>query len=461
MNSYEKQLFITTFYVIIKTMIRLFEDEQTELKKTTGELSNAMIDIAAILNKHGRGKLFFGLNNDGSNHKFDISDSTLRDVSRKIYESIKPQIYPNVYKASINEGSVIVVEFSGSDTPYSAFGRYYTRVADENREMTPDQLRHIMTDKEYEVSWEERPSNELLSEIDSETIMWFSKSGIECGRLPEAYYSDESLLLQLGLVKDGHLNNAGRVLFSKNRPVVLKMAVFATNQKLTFLDINRAEGNVFQLIDKGLKYISENMRWRVEVSGLQRDEIPEIPLDALREIIVNCFAHAQYNIGVQHEIDIFPDRISITNPGCFANSFTPKDYFEKNNQSVLRNKLIANALFRCKKLESFGSGLKKVGMLCEDCGVFVDYDMGDNYFTFSFKRKNVNVVNNVVKNVVLNETEMSVLALLRKDGRNTAETVARQIGKSTRTAQRVMDSLKTNGLVARRGNKKTGYWEVL
>lgn len=442
-------------------MIRIVEDEQTELKKTTGELANAMIDIAAILNKHGRGKLFFGLNNDGSNHKFDISDSTLRDVSRKIYESIKPQIYPNVYKASINEGSVIIVEFSGSDTPYSAFGRYYVRVADENREMTPDQLRHIMTDKEYEASWEERTSNEALSEIDSETIGRFSKSGIECGRLPDANCSDDNLLLQLGLIKDGYLNNAGRVLFSKNNPLVLKMAVFATNQKVTFLDINRAEGNIFQLIDKGLKYISENIRWRVEISGLQRDEIPEIPLDALREIIVNCFAHAQYNIGIQHEIDIFPDRISITNPGCFANPFTPRDYFEKNNQSVLRNRLIANALFRCKKLESFGSGLKKVGLLCDDCGVSVDYDMGDNYFTFSFKRKNINVVNNVVKNVVLNETEMAVLALLRKDGKNTAETVARQIGKSSRTVQRVIDSLKDNELVIRRGNKKTGYWEVL
>lgn len=442
-------------------MIKLFEDEQTEFKKTTGELSNAMIDIAAILNKHGKGKLFFGLNNDGSNHKFDISDSTLRDVSRKIYESIKPQIYPNVYKASINECSVIIVEFTGSDTPYSAFGRYYIRVADENREMTPDQLRHIMTDKEYEDSWEERISTEALSEIDLETISQFYKSGIECGRLPETDYSNESLLSQLGLIKDNYLNNAGRVLFSRNKPLVLKMAVFATNQKVTFLDIDRSEGNIFQLIDKGIKYISENIRWRVEISGLQRDEVPEIPLDALREIIVNCFAHAQYNIGVQHEIDIFPGRITITNPGCFANSFTPKDYFEKNNQSVLRNKLIANALFRCKKLESFGSGLKKVAMLCEDCGVSVDYDMGDNYFSFSFKRKNVNVVNNVVKDVVLNETEIAVLALLRKDGRNTAETISRQIGKSSRTAQRVIDSLKENGLVARRGNNRNGFWEVL
>ena len=442
-------------------MIRIIEDEQTELKKTTGELSNAMVDIAAILNKHGKGKLFFGLNNDGTNHKFDISDSTLRDVSRKIYESIKPQIYPNVYKTSVNEGSVIVVEFSGTDTPYSAHGRYYIRVADENREITPDQLRHIMTDKEYESSWEERISNESLSDVDAETITQFIKAGIESGRLPDVEYSNEIIMSQLGLQSDGLLNNAGKCLFSKNGPLVLKMAVFATNQKVTFLDMNRAEGNIFQLIDRGVRYIAENMRWRVEINGVQREEIPEIPVDALREIIVNCFAHAQYSIGIQHEIDVFPDRITITNPGCFANSYTPKDYFLENRHSVLRNKLIANALFRCKRLESFGSGLKKVGLLCEDDGVSVDYDMGNDYFSFSFKRKAINVVSNVIKDVVLNETELSVLKLLKNDGKNTAETLATQIGKSPRTAQRVIDSLKGKGLVFRRGDRKTGYWEVL
>ena len=437
------------------------EDEQTEFKKTTGELSNAMIDIASILNKHGRGKLYFGLNNDGSNHRFDISDSTLRDVSRKIYESIKPQIYPNVHKDIMNGGDVIVVEFSGHDTPYSAFGRYYIRVADENREITPEQLRHIMTDKEYKTSWEERITNESLSEVDAETITQFVRAGIECGRLPDVEYSDEELLSQLGLQNGGFLNNAGKCLFSKNRPLVLKMAVFATNQKVTFLDMSRAEGNIFQLIDRGVRYISENMRWRVEINGIQREEIPEIPLDALREIIVNCFAHAQYNIGIQHEIDVFPDRITITNPGCFANSYTPKDYFEENKHSVLRNKLIANALFRCKRLESFGSGLKKVGLLCEDGGVTVDYDMGEDYFSFSFKRRAVNVVKNVVKDVVLNEIELSVLKLLKTDGKNTAETIAVQIGKSPRTAQRIIDALKEKRLVVRRGNRKTGYWEVL
>ena len=70
------------------------EDERNEYKRTTGELNEGMVSISAILNKHRKGTLFFGLRNDGTPVKFEINDSTVRDVSRKIYEAIKPQIFP-------------------------------------------------------------------------------------------------------------------------------------------------------------------------------------------------------------------------------------------------------------------------------------------------------------------------------------------------------------------------------
>ena len=37
------------------------EDEILELKKSTSELKEAIISIVAILNKHGNGKIIFGI----------------------------------------------------------------------------------------------------------------------------------------------------------------------------------------------------------------------------------------------------------------------------------------------------------------------------------------------------------------------------------------------------------------
>jgi hypothetical protein len=50
---------------IIKQMI-FKESEKQELKKATSELKEAVISIAAILNKLKKGELYFGINNDGT-----------------------------------------------------------------------------------------------------------------------------------------------------------------------------------------------------------------------------------------------------------------------------------------------------------------------------------------------------------------------------------------------------------
>ena len=47
------------------------ENEQIEFKESTSELSDALIDITAILNKHNCGTLYFGVKNNGD--VFDTS----------------------------------------------------------------------------------------------------------------------------------------------------------------------------------------------------------------------------------------------------------------------------------------------------------------------------------------------------------------------------------------------------
>lgn len=103
------------------------ETETVEYKKTTGELKEAMVSISAILNKHGIGTIYFGIKNNGDVIGQDVSDSSLRDVSRMVYEQIKPQIYPVIQEVNVDGKSIIKVEFSGDEQPYSAAGRYYIR----------------------------------------------------------------------------------------------------------------------------------------------------------------------------------------------------------------------------------------------------------------------------------------------------------------------------------------------
>jgi len=59
------------------------ETENCEFKKSTSELDESLNSIAAILNKHKKGELYFGLNNNGELTHQIISEKTLRDISQK------------------------------------------------------------------------------------------------------------------------------------------------------------------------------------------------------------------------------------------------------------------------------------------------------------------------------------------------------------------------------------------
>ena len=50
--------------------------------------------IQHILNKHGIGTLYFGVKPNGDVCDQDVSESSLRDVSRSVYESIRRSILP-------------------------------------------------------------------------------------------------------------------------------------------------------------------------------------------------------------------------------------------------------------------------------------------------------------------------------------------------------------------------------
>ena len=111
------------------------ETEILEFKTSTAEIPAALDSIVAILNKHQKGTLYFGVKNNGTPIGQQMGAYTLRDVSRVITDHIEPKIYPTVEKVIIDGKNCIKVEFEGNDIPYFSHGRAYIRVADEDKKM--------------------------------------------------------------------------------------------------------------------------------------------------------------------------------------------------------------------------------------------------------------------------------------------------------------------------------------
>lgn len=118
-------------------------------------------------------------------------------------------------------------------------------------------------------------------------------------------------------------------------------------------------------------YIMRNIRRRADIVGFKRVETPEIPVDAVRETIAN----AVYRSNKQHEICIFPGKVTVFSPGSYASDRTPEEYISEECESELRNPTIARMLYLSETIEEFGSGFRRINSICNDYGVKYSYEM--------------------------------------------------------------------------------------
>jgi ATP-dependent DNA helicase RecG len=109
----------------------------------------------------------------------------------------------------------------------------------------------------------------------------------------------------------------------------------------------------------------------------KRTVYPEI---ALREIIANALIHQDFTVsGAGPLIEIFDDRIEVSNPG----GLLPSKRLDRliGTQPESRNEQLARALRRYKICEERGSGLLKAGLQIELYGLPpIDFDAGTNHF---------------------------------------------------------------------------------
>jgi ATP-dependent DNA helicase RecG len=137
----------------------------------------------------------------------------------------------------------------------------------------------------------------------------------------------------LDVEKNNKLTKAAKYLFTKEHDIELQLAVFATKERLTFLDIKNYKLPLLDMLDTAESYIKEKLNWKVEFIDFKRVEIPEIPIKAIREALVNSLIHRDFSNPKGNEVAIFKDRIEIYNPGSFPKGLTPEDYIKKQERS--------------------------------------------------------------------------------------------------------------------------------
>lgn len=136
--------------------------------------------------------------------------------------------------------------------------------------------------------------------------------------------------------------------------------------------------------------------------------------------------------------------------------------------SKVRNEIICDVLYKCKAIETWGTGLKNTYALCKEAGIKCAYEKELEGFWFIFYRnKSSNGIINDTINVTISDTikmselEMLIVSEIQKDNYVTRDKLASISGRTSRTIQRALDSLKIKRIIERVGSNKAGYWKVV
>lgn len=437
------------------------ETEFLELKKSTSELKEAIISIVSILNKHQKGDLYFGIKNSGEIVGQTVTENTLREISRALSDNVEPKIFPKISDIVMDGKKCVHVAFAGENIPYYAFGRAYIRVGDEDKKISSQELEKFIL-KKNKVFWEEEISEKNPRDINEEAVRNFVEKANAAQRINFKFTNLKAVLNKLGLIKNGKLLKAAEVLFCDDNSFEVQAAVFAGTDKTTFLDIRQFKGNIFQLLQLSESYIKEHINWRAELQERERKEIPEIPLRAITEALVNALCHRDYANRKGNEVAIFKDRVEIYNPGQFPEGYTPKDFIKGTERSILRNPLIAHTLYLSKDIERWGSGLKRIYDTCEENGITVEFLNMKSGFLVIFKRKSRIAMKEEREAGSEKSSEKSsekIIDLIRKNKSISAREIAEFIGISQRAVEKQLAILKKKNIIKRVGGAKGGHWE--
>lgn len=182
-------------------------------------------------------------------------------------------------------------------------------------------------------------------------------------------------------------------------------AVFKGTDRTVFLDKREYTGPIYKQIESAVDFVLRNIRLGATIDGLVRRESYELPLEAIREMIINAHCHRNLLDESCIQVAIYDDPLEVTSPGSLYNGLT-------------------------------------------DFGVNGGENFGDK--------------NNVSKNgQKVTGTQQKILDCIAEDKYISAKKIAEKIGMSGRTVENNIKKMKASEILARHGSPKSGYWEII
>ena len=304
-------------------------------------------------------------------------------------------------------------------------------------------------------SWDSLPCEDFTyADIDPTAVERY------LARSKQGAASAHKVLESLGLITQGRLRNSAALLFAGNPQRLfpeakVQCARFAGTTSVKFIDERAFDGDVLTQLDAAMAFVERNTQQAIVITGKpERDIVPEYPEEAVREAITNAICHRDYSRSGTVQVRIYDDRLEVWSPGGLPPGISLDALYHEHPSHPV-NPLLADALYRARVIEHWGTGTIRIVDTCLDRGMpkpeFI-FDMG--MFMVRFPKAPTGRIE------VLQGRERLEKALeyVGQHGSIRRGEYRRLTGLSERQALKDLNALVAEGLLVRLGEGRSSYY---
>ena len=341
--------------------------------------------LSSFSNQDDGGMIVFGIDKEKNYKETGVYDA--QDIQKKIKEQclqMTPVVRPLITVVEKDGKKFVSAEIPGMDLAdrpcyYQGRGRLkgsYTRIGDSDEPMTEYEVySYEAFRKKYQDDIREVP-RATMAALDQESLNQYITL-LKQGKPHLSSMKDEMIYELVSIKRNSKITLSTTLLFSPYPqayfPQLCITAIVVPGTKLgetgvareRFLDNQRIEGNIQDMLSGALQFVKRNMRTKTiinEKTG-QREDRTDYPVTAIREAVLNAVVHRDYSIhteGMPIQLIMFQDRLEIRNPGGIYGRMRV-DQLGKV-QPDTRNPVLASALEVMHITENRYSGIPTIRM---------------------------------------------------------------------------------------------------
>ena len=421
-----------------------FETENIEFKRQfTEELYK---EVIAFANTDG-GTIYVGIDNDGNAKGLENVDSEFTRITNGIRDTIMPDVTMFVH-FTVQENKVVrIVVSEGTNKPYYLRGKglkpngVYVRQGTSSVPASYEQIRQLIKDNDGDNFEEMRSIHQDLT-FDAASVS-FKKYGTEKYRT-------------LGITQAISQFTNLAMLISDQCKHTIKVAVFGDDTNTVFKDNREFQGSIFRQLEDTFSYLQLCNKTVATFKGLERIENQDYPEEAIREALLNAIVHRDYSFSGSIIINVNDNEMEFVSIGGLLPGLSPSDI--RSGISQPRNKNLAEIFHRLHLIESYGTGIRKIYHLYQQCTLQPRIEVTPNTFKMILPNMNVSDQKQADTNSVITSQMKKVLEYISVHGQVTDEEISSLLNiKKTRTFNLVTQMRKMDLLVVSGRGKDKRY----